>query len=157
VQKVPEVLITGLGALVLFDAALRVVLVLTGLVAALHYFLMCKAMEHSTHLIRMGAAVVAGMGVCTASCGLMGYTAAGLLFGTLTASSSLAVQVGVWGQGVYVRDLLNRAYLMRKRESEGFNRMMNSTTAPAYDLSDLVTPGGLDELSESERRSKEHA
>ncbi len=157
----PEVLVSGLLEFEHWGPVLRVVLILTGIAGVLHYFLMCKAMEEADHWARVGAAVVAGAGMVAMVCGAMGYLATGAVFGTLSWAATTALQIAVWGQGIFVRDQLNRIHAMKKAakqaREEAYNVYRNDLTVPWYSVSDLVTPSGFEEVKKSNQRAKERA
>jgi len=157
----PDVLVSGLLEFEYWGAVLRSVLILTGIAGVLHYFLMCKAMEEADHWARVGAAVVAGLGMVAMVCGIMGYLATGAVFGTLSWAATTTLQIVVWGQGIFVRDQLNRIHAMKqaakRARQEAYNVYRTDLTAPWYAVRDLVTPSGFEEVQKSDQRAKERA
>jgi hypothetical protein len=157
----PDLIIGNFLEVFLFDAFVRIVLVFLGLSAAVHYFLMARSMEEAPHVIRFGVALTAALGVICLVLAVSGNTWPGAVAGSLTGAVSIGVQLAVWGQGIYVRDQLNRAHEIAQAAKAAsqyrYNLVRRDLSVPFEAVSDIVTPSGFGELPNAQPRDKERA
>jgi hypothetical protein len=138
------------------EASLRIVLFVTGLWVAGHHFCASNALQRAPVLVKMAlmpATVASGVGMAWASA----FSGSGLalLFALPAVVLMSITEALVWRAGLYISAAFERQAEMRQREREGFNRMMNYTTAPAYDLADLVSKSGQAVVEGMERRESQ--
>jgi len=140
------------------DMAVRVAAFVFGLWNAGHYFLGAVALKKAApweKLILFPTLTMLGVGLCFAAV----FKGSGMVFlVSFPMVIALSIKDGViWKAGAYMSEVLDRRQRMKESERQAFNRYRADLTTPWESVADLVTPSGLDELSESERRAKEHA
>lgn len=140
------------------DLLVRVVSFSIGAWTAGHYFLGANALREASHwakLILFPALVMSGVAMCFAS---VVYGSGVVFLVSLPMAGLLSIKDWtIWKAGAYMSDVLAKQARMKERMRQAYNRYRSDLTAPWESVSDLVTPSGLDELSESAKRSKDHA
>jgi hypothetical protein len=134
------------------DVALRALMLAVGLWVAGHHFCASNALRRAPLFVKMllmPATVASGVGMAWAS--VFYGSGMAVLFAVPAVVCMSVTEAMVWRAGAYISAAFERQAEMRQREREGFNRMMHYTTAPAYDLSDLVTQNGMQELEQKEK------
>ena len=141
-----------------YDLVIRVVAFLAGLWTAMHYFLGANALLKAPHwvkLILFPSLVMNGVGVCFASV----VYGSGMVF-LLAAPLVILLSIKdfcVWRAGAFMSTVFDRQQRLKERMRQAYNHYRVDLTVPYENVADLLTPSGLDELSDSERRSREHA
>jgi len=141
-----------------YDLVIRVVAFAVGAWTAGHYFLGANALTEASHwakLLLFPALVVSGVAMCFSS---VVYGSGVVLLVSLPMAALLSIKDWtIWSAGAYMSDVLAKQARMKEQVRQAYNRYRSDLTAPWESVADLVTPSGLQELSESEQRSKEHA
>ena len=141
-----------------YDVFIRAVSFVVGLWTAVHYFLGANALQKAPHWVKLvlfPSLVMNGVGICFASV-VYGSGMVFLLAAPLVVLLSIK-DFCVWRAGAFMSTVFDRQQRAKERMRQAFNRYRSDLTAPWESVADLVTPSGFDELSESERRAKEHA
>jgi len=134
------------------EGAFRIVLLSAGLWVAGHHFCASNALKRApvfVKLLLMPATVASGVGMAWAS--VFYGSGMAVLFAVPAVVCMSITEAMVWRAGAYISAAFERQAEVKSRERREFNRIMSRTTGPAYDLSDLVTPSGLQELEQKER------
>ena len=141
-----------------YDMVIRVAAFLAGLWTAMHYFLGANALMKAPHwvkLILFPSLVMNGVGICFAAV-VHGSGMVFLLAAPLVVLLSIK-DFCVWRAGAFMSTVFDRQARMKERIRQAYNVYRSDLTTPWENVSDLVTPSGLQELSESETRTKERA
>jgi len=141
-----------------YDLLIRVVSFAVGLWTAGHHFLASNALLRAPHWVKLfllPAIVSNGVAICFASV----MNGAGMVF---LFAAPLVVMLSikdfvVWRSGAFISATLDKQEQMKLDIRRAYNRYRKDLTTPWESVADLVTPSGLQELNESERKSKEHA
>lgn len=140
------------------DLLVRVGAFAVGLWTAMHHFLASNALLRAPHwvkLLLLPSIVVNGVAICFASI-VNGSGVAILLSAPLVVVLSIKDFV-LWRSGAFISTTLDRQEQLKTDIRQAYNRYRTDLTTPWESVADLVTPSGLDELHESDRRAKEHA
>ena len=140
------------------DLLVRIVAFAAGLWTALHHFLASNALLRAPHwvkLLLLPSIVANGVGICFASI----VNGSGMVF---ILAAPLAVMLSIkdfvlWRSGAFISHTLDRQEQLKHDLQSAYNRYRTDLTTPWESVSDLVTPSGMDELSESAKRFKDHA
>jgi hypothetical protein len=98
------------------ESALRVWLVVAGLIIAGHYHAMANYIRRAPHLVRgILLPAITGASVGMAYCGVVGMTFHGAMLGTLSAGLMSAINLAAWSSGAYVSEQFERAARIRAR------------------------------------------
>ena len=102
--------------LALAEYAIRVWLLVTGLLVAGHYHCMANYIKRAPHFVRaLALPAITGAGVGMAVCALMGSTMQGAMFGAAAAGLMAVINLAAWGAGAYVSEQLERAAEVREQ------------------------------------------
>jgi len=140
------------------DLLVRVGAFAAGLWTALHHFLASNALLRAPHwvkLLLLPSIVVNGVAICFASI-VNGSGVAILLSAPLVVLLSIKDFV-LWRSGAFISTTLDRQEQLKTDIKQAYNRYRTDLTTPWESVADLVTPSGLDELSESAKRFRENA
>jgi len=140
------------------DFVVRVVAFAVGLWTAGHHFLAANALLRAPHLVKLillPSIVANGGAICFASI-VNGSGVVFLLAAPLVVLLSIKDFI-LWRSGAFISATLDRQEQLKSDIKQAYNRYRADLTMPWESVSDLVTPSGLQELGESERRSKERA
>jgi hypothetical protein len=128
------------------ESALRVWLVIAGLIIAGHYHAMANYIRRAPHLVRgILLPAITGASVGMAYCGVVGMTFHGAMLGTLSAGLMSAINLAAWSSGAYVSSMFDRAAEMRER----IHRRGYLFVSDIRSMADAVN------LPEAEERKKE--
>jgi hypothetical protein len=126
---------SGSIALSLTEYALRVWLLVTGLLVAGHYHCMANYIKKAPHFVRaLALPAITGAGVGMAVCALWGSTLQGAMFGAAAAGLMAIINLAAWGAGAYVSEQLERAAEVREqinRDGWAFVREFDQLTEHA--------------------------
>jgi hypothetical protein len=137
----------------LTEGAFRTVLLVVGLWVAGHHFCASNALKRApvfVKLLLMPATVASGVGMAWAA--VFYGSGMAVLFAVPAVVCMSITEALVWRAGAYISAAFERQAEVKARERREFNRIMNQTTGPAYDLSDLVTPSGEEVVQDMARR-----
>lgn len=132
-MMLPEFQIDGVALMT--EAALRLWLIVSGVVVAGHYHAMANSITKAPSWLRaLALPVITSSGVGMAFCGLIGDISYAALFAILAAGVMPMVQLAAWGAGAYVSDQLARAERMKQHRNEFMSRAIGG----AEQLSDML-------------------
>lgn len=149
-----SILLAGFG-----EMALRVWLVVAGLLVAGHYHCMANFIGRAPHAVRaLVLPSISGAGIGMAFCGAVGATLQGALFGAAAAGLMAVINLAAWGAGAYVSAQLERAAEMRaqiRREGWAFvhdyRSLAEAVNTPDHDATTAERPAHHRQAAERER------
>lgn len=157
-----DIIFTGVGQMIAVDLAVRAIMILVGVGAALHYWLMCNAITVAPQWLKLTALPGAvGSAVVMVASGLLGATVLGLAASLFVCANMIVVNLAVWHSGAYVSDQFRKASIARAAAIARTNQILNPVYGGAEfafsEDSEIFTPAGWVEFELQSSRQKDRA